>query len=264
MSADPAAEDEDARPGIQSVEIGAEILRALIAAGRPVALKDLARLAGMSAGKAHRYLVSLTRSELVRQDPATGHYGVGPMAIALGLAGLRGLDVVRLAAAVLPDLRDEVGETTLLALWSAHGPVVIDLEESSRPVYMNIRVGSLLPLLTTATGLLFAAYLPAGVTAPLLQAERTARSLAPAAVERRLAATRGTGLAAVEGDLVSGVAALAAPIFDHKGRIAAVIGLLGRVEELDVGFDGHTAARLRRTAAEISRRLGHDPGAAAV
>lgn len=262
MSAEP--DEEDARPGIQSVEVGAEILRALIAAGRPAPLKDLARLAGMSAGKAHRYLVSLTRTELVRQDPATGHYGVGPMAIALGLAGLRSLDVVRIAAALLPALRDEVGETTLLALWSAHGPVVIDLEESSRPVYMNIRVGSILPLMATATGLLFAAYLPGGVTASLLAAERTARSLDPAAVEQRLAAARAAGLAAVRGDLVPGVAALAAPIFDHKGRIAAVIGLLGRVEELDVGFNGRAAARLRGTAAEISRRLGHDPGKAPV
>jgi len=258
MSAEP--EDEDARPGIQSVEVGAEILKALIAAGRPAPLKDLARLAGMHPGKAHRYLVSLTRTELVRQDPATGHYGVGPMAIALGLAGLRSLDVVRLAAALLPGLRDEVGETTLLALWSARGPVVIDLEESSRPVYMNIRVGSILPLLPTATGLVFAACLPAGAAAPLLAAEREAAGIDPAALEARLAATRAAGLAAVRGDLVPGVAALAAPIFDHKGRIAAVVGLLGRTEELDVRFDGAAAARLRRAAAEISRRLGHDPG----
>src|SRR5262245_57200625 len=70
------------QPGIQSVEVAARILRALIDAGRPVPLKELARLARMHPGKAHRYLVSLTRTEIVTQDESSGHYGVGPMAIA--------------------------------------------------------------------------------------------------------------------------------------------------------------------------------------
>src|SRR5258707_6021412 len=87
------------RPGIQSVEVAAQLLQALIAAGRPVPLKDLARLARMHPGKTHRYLVSLTRTDLVSQDEASGHYGIGPMAIALGLAGLRNVDVVRISAA---------------------------------------------------------------------------------------------------------------------------------------------------------------------
>src|SRR6266571_9000099 len=65
------------RPGIQSVEVAARILQALIAAGRPVPLKDLAKLARMHPGKAHRYLVSLTRTELVAQDDLSGHYGIG-------------------------------------------------------------------------------------------------------------------------------------------------------------------------------------------
>ena len=37
--------------------MGARILKALIEAGRPIPLKELARLARMHPGKAHRYLV---------------------------------------------------------------------------------------------------------------------------------------------------------------------------------------------------------------
>jgi DNA-binding IclR family transcriptional regulator len=70
------------RLGIQSVEVAARILRALAQAGRSLPLKDLARAAGMHPGKAHRYLVSLTRVELVIQDETSGHYGIGPAAIA--------------------------------------------------------------------------------------------------------------------------------------------------------------------------------------
>src|SRR5262245_32980171 len=167
----PMASRIKQRAGIQSVEIAARILQALTDAGRPLALKDLAKLARMHPGKVHRYLVSLTRSELVTQDDASGHYGIGPASIALGLAGLRNVDVVRIATAVMPALRDEINETVLLAIWSPQGPVVFAFEESSRPVTMNIRVGSILPLLQTATGRVFAAFLPADATADMLAAE---------------------------------------------------------------------------------------------
>jgi DNA-binding IclR family transcriptional regulator len=244
------------RLGIQSVEIAARILQALAAAGGSIPLKDLAKRARMHPGKVHRYLVSLTRSELVSQDEASGHYGVGPMAIALGLAGLRNVNVVRTSTTLLPSLRDEINETVLLAIWSPQGPVVFALEEASRPVYMNIRVGSILPLLKTATGRVFAAFMPSEAVAGLLEGELKEARQASSRADKLLADTRQHGLASVQGDLVPGVNAIAAPLFDHKGRIAGVIGALGRTEELDVTFTGPVARALLRAAAEISRRMG--------
>jgi DNA-binding IclR family transcriptional regulator len=245
------------RLGIQSVEVAAQILRAMTAVGRSLPLKDLAKLAGLHPGKAHRYLVSLTRSEFVTQDESSGHYGIGPAAIALGLAGLRNIDVVRTTTTLLPSLRDEINETVLLAMWSTQGPVVFALEDSSRPVTMNIRVGSILPLLSTATGRVFASFLPRDVISPLLDAElKSAKSFSRAKAEKLFEETRQLGLARVTGDLVPGVNALAASLFDHKNRIVGVIGALGRTEELDVDFNGPAATALRRMAAEISRRLG--------
>jgi DNA-binding IclR family transcriptional regulator len=248
------------RLGIQSVEVAARILHVLTAAGRSLPLKDVAKLAGMHPGKAHRYLVSLTRSELVVQDEGSGHYGIGPAAIALGLAGVRSLDVVRTARSVLPSLRDEINETVLLAMWSPQGPVVFALEESGRPVFMNVRVGSILPLLRTATGKVFASFLPREMVGDLLTAEmKGPRSYSQARVAKLLEETRQHGLARVTGDLVPGVNAVAAPLFDHKNRIVGVIGALGRSEELDVDYKGPIAAALLRAATEISRRLGRPP-----
>jgi DNA-binding IclR family transcriptional regulator len=242
------------QPGIQSVEVAGKILRALIDGGRPLPLKDLARLARMHPGKVHRYLVSLTRTELVSQDDSSGHYGVGPMAIALGLSGLRNVNVVRAATAVMPSLRDEINETVLLAIWSPQGPVVFALEESSRPVSMNIRVGSILPILSTATGRVFAAFMPDEMTASLLEAEqrRSPRFRDPKIIED----ARQRGFAAVEGTAVPGISAVSVPVFDHNDKIAGVIGALGRTEEIDAAPDGKVTKALLKGAAEISRRMG--------
>jgi DNA-binding IclR family transcriptional regulator len=250
------------RLGIKSVEVAGRIIAALIKAGRPAPLKDLARLAGMTPGKAHRYLVSLVRLDLVAQDPLSGHYGIGPAAIALGLAGLRGIDVVRTASELMPALRDEIDETVMLLMWGSGGPIVYRFEESSRPVFMNVRVGSSVPVLRTASGRIFCAYLSSEQTRDVVAAEREkteaagGKRLGAAAWDRSVAAARKAGLAAVRGDLLPGINAIAAPVFDHKGRLAAVIGALGRSEDMDVAFDGRAARAVKRAAAEISRRIG--------
>ncbi|HEX3971128.1 MAG TPA: IclR family transcriptional regulator [Stellaceae bacterium] len=247
------------RLGIQSVEIASRILAAMADALQPLPLKELARRCGMPAAKVHRYLVSLTRTKLVAQDSVDGRYSIGPASVALGLAGLHSLDAVRIASASLGDLRDDSGETAVLATWSATGPVIIRIEESSRPVFMNVRVGSTLPLLRSAVGLVFAAYRADEEVQSLIAQERRAlgRVRGGHAVEERLARTRKLGIGVVDGNLVPGVTALAAPIFDHRARIVASIALLGGPEHLEPRADSPTARALKKAAAAISERLGY-------
>ena len=85
------------RAGIQSVEVGFELLSALSQATGALMLRDLAAAAGMSAAKAHRYLVSFQRMGLVMQYPVSTRYDLGPAALRLGLASLSRLDAVKLA-----------------------------------------------------------------------------------------------------------------------------------------------------------------------
>ncbi|MFO0987505.1 MAG: IclR family transcriptional regulator [Alphaproteobacteria bacterium] len=251
--------------GIQSVEVAARILRALAEGGGALALRDLAAATGMHRGKVHRYLISLARAGLVAREAEAGHYGIGPLAISAGLAGLNRLNPVRLAYAALPALRDRIGETVVLAVWGERGATVIALEDSAQPVTLNVRVGSILPLGNSAVGRVFAAHLPEPVLRPVLAAEAK-RGAAPAraaasvaALARRLARVRAEGLAAVEGTLIPGLNALAAPVFDQRGALVLVLGAVGRRETLAAGPRGPAAAALKEAAARLSRQLGY-PG----
>jgi DNA-binding IclR family transcriptional regulator len=251
------------RLGIHSVEIASRILSAMTEAAQPLQLKDLARRCAMPASKVHRYLVSLTRTNLVAQESGDGRYTIGPAAIALGLAGLHSVDVVRIASEALVGLRDATAETTVLALWSDLGPVIIRIEESSRPVFMNVRVGSTLPVLRSAVGRIFAAYLPADDTRRLIEKDRRLLGRAgpgsEGAIDDLLAMTRRHGIGTVDSDLVPGVTALAAPLLDRRGRIVASIALLGSPEHLTASPTSETATLLNRTAKSISLRLGFSP-----
>src|SRR3954447_16737748 len=83
--------------GVQSVEVGGRILVAMVQAGRPLMLRDLAGGADVTPAQAHAYLVSFRKLGLVEQDTATGRYQLGPFALQLGLARMRISNPLRLA-----------------------------------------------------------------------------------------------------------------------------------------------------------------------
>ena len=159
------------RAGIQSVEVGFLLLEGLTRSRGPLMLKDLAASAGMSAAKAHRYLVSFQRLGLVVQDSRTARYDLGPAALRLGLSALSRIDGVRLARERLPALMEEIGHTLALAVWGNHGPTIVHWEPSPQAVTATLRLGDVMPLLSSATGRCFTAYLPPEMTAALLQRE---------------------------------------------------------------------------------------------
>lgn len=246
--------------GIQSVETGGTLLRALVADGGPMMLKDLAAAARMPAAKAHRYLVSLVRLGLVEQDEASGRYGLGAFALHMGLAALMRLDAVRHATPLLPELAMRLRATVAAAVWGSAGATIVRWEESQDVVTVNVRAGAVLPLLRSSTGRCFAAWLPPGATAVLMA--RELRRPAPggpasrAALDRLLAGIRRDGVATVEGQLIPGIDAVSVPVFDHRGAIALVLTALGYSAGFDAAPDGRVARELRKAAAALSARLG--------
>ena len=92
-----STDSDRAQRGIQSIEVGGQLLRALVHHGRPMALKDLAREADMSPAKAHPYMVSFGRLGLIEQDRTSGHYLLGPLALQLGLISLQQANPVHVA-----------------------------------------------------------------------------------------------------------------------------------------------------------------------
>src|SRR3954452_11782998 len=154
------ADSERVKRGIQSIEVGGQVLLALVHHGRPMALKDLAREAGMAPAKAHPYLVSFGKLGLIAQDEASGRYGLGPLALQLGLISLQQFDPVRLATPRIVELAQRLGHTMALAVWGNPGAPIVRIEEAPSAVHVNMRHGTVLSLRGTASAMLFAAWLP--------------------------------------------------------------------------------------------------------
>ena len=253
------------RAGIQSVEVGFGLLQVLGEAQGPLMLRDLARAANMSAAKAHRYLVSFQRLRLVVQDATSTRYDLGPAALKLGLASLSRLDAVKLARERITPLMEEIGHTLALAVWGNHGPTIVHWEESPSAVTVNLRLGDVMPLLTSATGQCFAAYAPKDAIAPMLKdemgrAQKQGRGDVPGTlteVRALLDAVRQRGAARVVDTLLPGIVGFCVPVFDSDGHMALGMVALGPAGSFDAEWGGAVEKPLRAAADQLSSDLGH-------
>jgi DNA-binding IclR family transcriptional regulator len=250
--------------GIQSIEVGHRLLAALAEARQPLTLKELAGGSKMSAPKAHRYLVSYARLGLVEQEADTGRYGLGEFALRLGLAALGRLEPVTAAAGVMRDLAEEIDQTVAVAIWANHGATFVRWAGVDTPVSATLRVGSVMPLSRSATGLLFLAYLPERRSAALLKAELATnvrqglRPQSQAELEPTLEQIRRHGYSRT-GDFIPGITGIAAPVFGFDNELALALVTLG----YSVGFEAEEAkirASLLRCARQLSNRLGAKHG----
>ena len=246
--------------GIQSIEVGARVLQALVRASRPQMLRDLAAEARMPPAKAHRYLVSLARMGLVEQQAETGLYDLGSFAMDLGLSALARLEPVTLAAPVLAELRGATGQTVALAVYANHGPTIVRWLGADTPVSASLRTGSVMPLTRSATGQVFLAFLPPETTAVGLKkelADNVRQGLTPVGrdeVEQLTAQIRRRGIARTS-EFIPGISGMAAPVFDHSGTLALALVVLGYSKPFEAQAEP-IAAVLKAKAGALSKRLG--------
>lgn len=257
---------EKSRRGIQSIEIGGRLLTALVEEGGPMSLGDLAKKAGMPSAKAHPYLVSFGSFGLVEQDPLTGRYELGPFALQLGLISLQLLDPVRIAIPMITQLAADIDQTIGLSVLGNQGPTIIYIAESSYPIHVNMRTGTVMSIQTTATGRVFAAFLPPRQVERMLEQEKRngiaaafgAAGLKAGALEQLLADVRKRSMARVQGEPIPGINAICAPVFEHTGAIRLGITAIGPAGSFDASWQGDIASSVLACAQQVSRRLGYD------
>lgn len=242
--------------GIQSIEVGSQLLHALVHLGRPTPLKDLAREAGMTPAKAHPYLVSFCKVGLIQQDASTGHYGLGPLALQVGLISLQQVDPIRLATAELPQLALSIGHTVGIAIWGNRGPTFVRLEEGPTPVYVNMRHGTVVSVKGTASGRLFAAFTPRQKVIAALRDEGGRGAGLDAKFEAELSRIRDSGFSSITDGTIGGVTALAAPVFDGFGQMVLALTAIGPRATLDESPTSAAATALIGCAQGLSARLG--------
>jgi DNA-binding IclR family transcriptional regulator len=216
---------------VTAVERAARALFAL--AERELGTNELARRLGVDASTASRLLATLAASELVEQASETGRYRLGPGALRLGNAVLARLDLREVARPHLLALAAETGETVTLSVPGEHDAFTVDFVQSSSSVQSVARIGRPSVGHATATGKVLLAFGDASPPDGPLQrfTPRTVVDLGQLAGE--LERARAQGWADAAGEREPDLNAIAAPIFDARGELAAILGVQGPASRLD-------------------------------
>jgi DNA-binding IclR family transcriptional regulator len=244
--------------GIQSLEIGVSLLKALAQNDGPMSLSALAQAADMPASSCRRYLLSLIRAGLVQQQVRSGKYDLGGGLLKLGLQALSRSDIVGAAIDRALLLRDETKQTTVVSVFGERGPTVIGWFDGTPRLIVNSHLGSVYSLLGTATGRVFLAFLPPADIEPLLRAELKlgTSARASASIKVIVAEVRGAMHSMIRDEVVPGLGAIAAPVFNAQGSIASVVTIITRSVDMQGQRSTALAMAVQKAASEVSQAAG--------
>ncbi|MEV0390146.1 IclR family transcriptional regulator [Nonomuraea sp. NPDC050643] len=254
-----------------SLERGLRILSAFSGDRAVLGIADLARAVGLNKSTTYRYVATLTKLDYIRQDPETKKYFLGPRVVDLGFAAIDSMELTKVAGPLLQALADETGFTVSLGLCDGPDVVYVDRRRSGRrsslAMDLNLHVGSRLPAYCTSMGKVLLAYKDPAALRQILDRTDMARR-GPKTITNReqliaaLAKVRQHALAVNDEELAPGLRSFAAPVWDRSGEVVAAVNIAVHLTISPTSVEalaGRVEPALRRTAAEISRRLGHRP-----
>lgn len=241
--------------GNRTVMIGLDLLKAVVAAAKPLPLTDIAEQMKMSPSRTHRYLSSLCQAGFLRKDIDSGRYDVATGAIELGIAAAARVDGMRLAAKVMEDLTSRTGLVSYLCVWGSNGPTVIRRELGTVQTAVRVREGSNLSLLT-ATGRIFFTYLARSQTSDLLQRDMAewnaiaecSRRVTVEDMERFRKRVKNAQIARTKGMRHPTWTAFSCPVFGAPAKFIMALTLIGVTKLFDTRLNGEVAGHLKAAA----------------
>lgn len=240
--------------GIQSLELGIDILKKIGEADKPLSITDISELCGISKSKLHRYLTSFCRTGFLQRDSSLS-YTIGMDLMAFGQNASPKKNIKDLAKPILTRIRDSLNETVFLSVWRGNGPIPIDIEESQRAINIGIKVGYPVSIVLTTSGRLFAAFSPASSTKEIIDKEIKEYKLDSNAFFQEVADIRKKGYSVTMESLIPGIVAVGCPVLDKEHHIIATISVVGILGILDLSPTSQVIKILKKECKELSKFL---------
>lgn len=251
--------DAPARARLEILDKADAVLRHLGEAGESSAT-SIANAVDEPTSSTYRILSNLQLLGWIESGSRRGTFRLGLDFLRVGSVVEDRLNVREAAVPELRKLLAETGATSFLCLRADDRAVCVERFEGSDVRSLALTLGKSLELHHGAAPRAILAFLPT--------AERTAliAQLTRNGTERRELTTlideiRESGTALSDGDVTPGIAAVGAPIFNHRGEVEAALSISGvRGRLLDPALD--TRARVLDAAARVSDALGFEPARA--
>ena len=246
-------------PRTKSLGRAAVLLRAVGAQPTPLSASELARATAIPRSTVARTLRTL--ADLGFVEESSGGWVLGYELVRLGREADPHRRLVDAAYPALAGLRDDAGESALLAVPRGRPGMEILLQlDAERHVGVANWVGAEVPLHASSAGKLILADLdPEELDAWLASGPRTSYTgrtiVAPDELRAELERVRRQRWAELVDELESGLASISVPVSSPDGLLAGVIGLSGPTFRLGRARRREALPQVRAAAGEIERAL---------
>ncbi|WP_018231264.1 IclR family transcriptional regulator [Thioalkalivibrio thiocyanodenitrificans] len=204
------------------------LLEQVVEAERPLTGADLVDLLRLPKPTVHRLAQQLEQQGLLQREPDGRRYAPGHRLRKLALRVLAHSSVAAPRHAILQSLSDQLGETCNITVLDGNQTVYFDRVETNWPVRVQLPPGSRLPLHCTASGKLFLAHMSQRdrgrlITAAPLKAYTDHSLTDPGLLEDELQRIAAEGLSTDNEEFITGMVAVAVPVYDASGHICATV-----------------------------------------
>ncbi|WP_225881938.1 IclR family transcriptional regulator [Streptomyces aureocirculatus] len=245
---------------VQSVDRAVSVLEILARHGE-AGVTEIAEELGVHKSTAFRLLGVLENRGLVGQAKDRGKYFLGAGVLRLAGAAAVRMDISQEGGPVCRELADELGETVNIAVLDDDAAVNIMQARGPASVTAQNWLGRRTPLHATSSGKVLLAHLPTtlreGLIARTLPRITDHTVTGTVALRRDLEAVVHQGFAIVVEELEVGLAAVAAPVRAHDGKVIGALSASGPVYRLTEDRLTELAKRTVAAAVELSRRMGY-------
>lgn len=246
---------------VRSVERAISVLMFIAENPDALGLSEISRNVRLDKATTLRLIATLEKEGLVRQEPNSRHYILGPSVSRL-INPLH-MDIRRICKPHLEQLVQSTGETACLIVRRGLEHVIAEAVSAQYELCMAPNIGNTTPVYAGASGKCILAFLSDDevdhiIKATKLKAVTKDTINNPQSYRRQLAKVRRQGYAISQGEIHPGGAAVAAPIFDRTGEIVAAVDLRGPQLRLDRVKLNQFSTVVLKCANAISRDQGFE------
>lgn len=227
-----------------------------------LSLTELSRRLSLPLSTVHRLLSTLTQRGFVRQDPVTKRYTLSMKFWEKGCLVLNWNGLTAKARAFMEELNRRFDETVTLGVMEDGYSVYVDELQSSHPIGTQRYLGRRVPGHASATGKAILAHRSDELKRVLERglAEFTPRTITGRAeLLRELERIRQRGYSVGRREWLANVVGVAAPVWNHSGRVVAAISVSSPSDRMPAGRIREVGPVVSDAAGRLSKELGHVP-----
>ncbi len=244
---------------IQSVAKAMKLLDILAETPAPLTLAELSTKTGWPKSTVHGLLSTMRESSVIAQDDE-GRYMLGIRLFEYGCTLSSSWTILETAKPYIQHISYHTGEAVFLSILDRGEIITLDRADNRTGLQTSAEMGCRLPIHCTSQGKLFLAYMSEQEQQNILRRtelrEYTNHTITTLpTLYKEFEQIRQQGYAIENGEYKKGLRSVAAPIFDHDGKVRYAIGIIGMFRQIESEQFIRAISVVKETADKISASL---------